>query len=144
MLDPSEEYVIVPMAVLERMLRYAYVVCEEHCAEKRDATTCYYIYKLAKGLRLPPPPCARDYGEFRREDFEAIVRGVAKKHKMSARTFVESRERRGVRSLEEHIDLIEVRFALNMLEVFEREGRRKDILLVRGSDIEVKSALRTL
>jgi len=144
MLNPNEEYVVVPLEVLERILRYAYVMCEEHCAERREARTCYYMYKLTRGLGLPPPPCAKDYGEFKREDFEAVVRSIVKKYKVNARVFVESRERRGVRSLEEQIDLIEAKFALDMLQLLDEEDGRRDLLIVRGRDLDVKSALKRI
>lgn len=47
-LDPEEEYVVMPLSILERILRYAMVVCQEHCPAGRDPATCPYMVNLTR------------------------------------------------------------------------------------------------
>lgn len=55
-LDPEEEYVVMPLSILERILRYAMVVCQEHCPAGRDPATCPYIVNLTRQVGLSHHP----------------------------------------------------------------------------------------
>ncbi|WP_069808123.1 hypothetical protein [Vulcanisaeta thermophila] len=133
-LDPEEEYVIMPLPVLEKILRYAMVVCQEHCPSGRDPSTCPYIVNLSRELGLSPPPCIKDYGEYTQENFKSLVREVERKYGMGINEFIITLRKRKPRSLEEQVDLMEATFYLGVLKEL---SDMKGIIVVKGSDIKL-------
>ena len=137
-LDSEEEYVIMPLSILERILRYATVVCQEHCPAGRDPATCPYIVNLTKQIGLSPPPCINDYGEYRPETFRVMIKDLERKYGMNIEEFINTVRRRKPRSLEEQTDFMEATFYLGVLKEL---SNTKSIYVTRGSNINVKEAV---
>ncbi|WP_054854205.1 hypothetical protein [Vulcanisaeta distributa] len=137
-LDPEEEYVVMPLSILERILRYAMVVCQEHCPAGRDPATCPYLVNLTRQVGLSPPPCINDYGEYRPETFRVMIRDLEHKYGMSIEDFVNMVRRRKPRSLEEQTDFMEATFYLGVLKEL---SNMKSIYIAKGSDISVRKAV---
>ncbi len=139
-LNPDEEYVVMPVRVLEKLLRYASSVCHSHCPEDREAETCIYMSRLSRATGLGAPPCMSIYGEFSRDTFLDLARSLERKYRANIKVIVSSMSRRGPSSLEEHSDFLEATFALGMLEYFAKRSH-DGIYLVRGRDLEVRGFL---
>ena len=135
--DPEEEYVIMPLSILERILRYAMVVCQEHCPAGRDPATCPYIVNLTRQVGLSPPPCLNDYGEYRQETFKVMIKDLERKYGMSIEEFINTIRRRKPRSLEEQTDFMEAAFYLGVLREL---GNMRSIYITKGSNINLKEA----
>ena len=137
-LDPDEEYVVMPLSILERILRYAMVVCQEHCPAGRDPATCPYIVNLTRQVGLSPPPCINDYGEYRPETFRVLIKDLERKYGMGIEDFVNMVRRRKPRSLEEQADFMEATFYLGVLREL---SNMKSVYITRGSNISIKEAV---
>ncbi len=136
-LDPEEEYVIMPLSVLEKLVRYALSVCQEQCPMGRDPSVCPYIVSLSRFLGLGEPPCVAEYGGFNREAFQSMIRDLEKKYKMKIEEFVKLIGKRKPRSLEEQSDYMEATFYIGVLNELKHMKR---IYLAKGSDINVERA----
>ncbi len=139
-MNPDEEYVVMPVSVLEKLLRYASSVCHSHCPEDREAETCVYMSRLSRAVGLGSPPCTAIYGDFSRDTFLDVARSLERKYRANIKVIVSTMSRRGPNSVEEHSDFLEATFALGMLEYFAKRGNNS-IYLVRGRDLEVKGFL---
>ncbi len=138
-LDPSEEYVILPVRVVEKLIRYALALCQDRCPAERDPEACYYLVQLCRTLGLGRPPCVgSEYSEFTEEVFSNILRDIERKYGMRAQEFLRKVKRRGPKNLEENTDLMEVEFALGVLKVLS-SSRRGNVVIVRGSQIRIVS-----
>jgi len=135
--DPDEEYAIIPVSILERILRYATIVCQEHCPVGRDPSTCPYIVNLTRKLGLPPPPCINDYGDYRQDTFRVMIKDLEHKYGVNINEFINNVRRQKPRSLEEQTDFMEATFYVGVLKEL---GDIKKIFIARGSDISVKRA----
>ncbi|BDR93243.1 hypothetical protein [Vulcanisaeta souniana] len=136
--DPEEEYVIMPLGVLERILRYAMIVCQEHCPAGRDPATCPYIVNLTRQVGLSPPPCLNDYGEYRRETFKVMIKDLERKYNMGIEEFINTVRKRKPRSLEEQTDFMEATFYLGVLREL---SNMRNIYIAKGSNINLKEAV---
>ncbi len=139
MLKLDDEYVIMPVRVLEKIVRYALSLCQDRCPEERDPETCLHLVRICRYLRIGCPPCSHEYGDYRVDVISEIVKSIERKYKLRARDFLALVERRGPKSLEESIDYAELKFALGLIEAMKR---RDDIYVARGSDIKVIRATR--
>ncbi len=136
-LDPLEEYVIIPLRVLEKLVRYALAMCQDRCPAERDPEACYYLISLCKILGLGKPPCMEsDYAELSEKAFLSIIREIEHKYGMKIQEFLRRARARGPRSLEERTDLMEAEFAFGMLKILS-SLRGKSIIIARGSQIEI-------
>jgi len=136
-LDPLEEYAIIPVRVLEKLVRYALATCQDRCPAERDPEACYYLVHLCKILGLGKPPCLEtDYAEFSEDVFINILRDVERKYGVKAQEFLKRVRARGPRSLEENTDFMEAEFAVGMLKVMSN-CKKNCILVVRGSQIKI-------
>ncbi len=136
-LDPEEEYVVIPLSILERILRYAMVVCQEHCPAGRDPATCPYIVNLTRQVGLSSPPCLNDYGEYRQETFKVMIKDLERKYGMGIEEFINTVRRRKPRSLEEQADFMEATFYLGVLREL---SNMRSIYITKGSNINLKEA----
>ncbi len=137
-LDPEEEYAIIPLNVLERILRYALVVCQEHCPVGRDPATCPYIVNLSRRVGLSSPPCINDYGEYRQDNFRVMIRDIERKYGMGIEEFINMVRKRKPRSLEEQTDFMEATFYVGVIKEL---SNMKTVYIAKGSDIEIKNAI---
>ena len=137
-LEPTEEYIIIPLRVFEKVMRYAIAFCENMCPANRDPETCIYIVTLAKVVGLGLPPCVYEYGGFNVKVFEEIVKEIERKYRQNIEQFVLNVSRRGPKSLEENIDLYEAKFALGVLKSLRN---RKKVYLAKGSNISISDAI---
>ncbi len=134
-LNPTEEYVIIPLRVLEKLVRYALTLCQERCPAERDPEACVYLVKLCKLLGLGKPPCVEnEYEDFTIETFRSIVREIERKYGMKIYEFIRRVKLRGPRSLEENTDLLEAEFAVGILQVL---SKKLEVYIVRGSDLRI-------
>nr|KJR72764.1 MAG: hypothetical protein TU36_00065 [Vulcanisaeta sp. AZ3] len=134
-LNPEEEYAIIPLEILERLIRYATVVCQEHCPAGRDPATCPYIVSITKQLGLGEPPCIKDYGDYKKETFRVMIRDLERKYGMDIEEFINMVRRRKPRSLEEQTDFMEATFYLGVLRELDN---LRNIYVAKGSDISLR------
>ncbi len=134
-LNPTEEYAILPVRVLEKILRYAFTLCQERCPAERDPEACIYLVKLCKILGLGQPPCVEaEYENFSAETFRNIVREIERKYGMRIQEFLKRVRIRGPRSLEESTDYMEAEFAIGVLQLL---GKKLEVYIVRGSELRI-------
>ncbi len=137
-LNPAEEYVILPVRVLEKILRYALTLCQERCPAERDPEACIYLVKLCKMLGLGQPPCVEaEYENFSVETFRNIVREIERKYGMKIHEFLRRVKVRGPKSLEENTDYMEAEFAIGVLQLL---GKKIEVYIVRGSELKIVKA----
>ncbi|MCG2863068.1 MAG: hypothetical protein RXP99_05045 [Vulcanisaeta sp.] len=137
-LNPEDEYVIMPVKILERILRYATVVCQDYCPAGRDPATCPYIVTLSKRLGLSPPPCVNDYGDYNKNTFRILIKDLERKYGMGIDEFINNVRRRKPRSLEEQTDFMEAIFYVGVLNEL---SNFREIIIAKGSDIIVRKAI---
>jgi len=135
-LDRDSEYAIIPLELLERLIRYATIVCQHHCPSDRDPTTCPHLFKLSRALGLGDPPCASDYGDYNPSVFKRIIRDIERKYRLTIDDFIKIMSKRGPRNLEENVDFMEASFSIRVL----RELGNGEIYIARGSDIILNNA----
>ncbi|GGP20247.1 hypothetical protein GCM10007981_07550 [Thermocladium modestius] len=134
-MDPEEEYVILPLKVLQRLVKYSLAFCETRCPAGRDPGTCIYLSELSPALGLGNAPCYSDYGTYRREEFAKTVKAVESKYGMDHASLLKLRRS----SVETEIDLMELEFALGVIKSMDE---KEPIYLVRGEDLSIKNARR--
>ncbi len=134
LLDPHEEYIILPVRVVEKIVRYALALCQDRCPTERDPEACIYLVKLCKILGLGGPPCLEEYENFSPTTFRSVVRDIERKYSMKIDEFLRKVRSRGPRNLEENADLMEAEFAIGVMKAL---SKRTQIYLVKGSDIKI-------
>lgn len=134
-MDQDEEYVVLPLKVLQRLVRYSLAFCETRCPAGRDPGTCIYLSKLAPSLGLGNAPCYSDYGTYRRDEFMGTVKKMEAKYGMDHASILKLRRS----TLEMEIDLMELEFALGVVKSMDE---KEPIYLARGGDISIRNARR--
>jgi len=134
-LDPDEEYVVLPISILEKLIRYSMSFCENRCPAGRDPGTCIYLTKLAPALGLGHTPCYSDYGVYRRENFERVIKDTEGKYGLDRVSLLKMRRS----TLETEIDLMELEFAIGVLKSMDES---KPIYVVKGGDLSIRNAKR--
>lgn len=138
-LDPSEEYVIIPVKVIEKIVRYALSVCQDRCPSERDPETCIYLVSLCKILGLGQPPCIIDYGNYEAKTFNKVIKDLERKYKIKIQEFISTIKKRGPRNLEENIDYMEAEFAIGILKAL---SNKQHVYIAKGSDIKIEKAVK--
>ncbi len=134
-MDPEEEYVVLPLKVLQRLVKYSLAFCETRCPAGRDPGTCIYLSELSPALGLGNAPCYSDYGKYRREEFVRTVKAVESKYGMDHASLLKLRRS----SVEAEIDLMELEFALGVIKSLDE---KESIYLVKGEDLSIRNARR--
>ncbi len=134
-LNPNEDYVVLPAYILEKIVRYALTLCQDRCPTERDPETCIYLVRLCKLLGLGEPPCIKDYEDFSALAFKNVIREIERKYGMRIEEFLRRVKVRGPRNLEENTDFIEATFALGVLKSM---SKRVEIYVVKGSQIKIE------
>jgi len=134
LLDPQEEYIILPVRVVEKLVRYALTLCQDRCPTERDPETCIYLVKLCKLLGLGGPPCLEEYENFSPMTFRTVIKDIERKYGMRIEEFLRRMRSRGPRSLEENTDLMEAEFALGVMKAM---SKKVHIYVVKGSEVRI-------
>ena len=134
-LNPDEEYVVLPVSILEKLIRYSMSFCENRCPPGRDPGTCIYLTKLAPALGLGRTPCYSDYGIYRRENFERIIKNTESKYRLDRVSLLKMKRS----TLEARTDFMELEFAIGVLKSMDEA---KPIYIVRGEDLNIRNAKR--
>jgi len=111
--------VILSLDELKQLYRYILTHCREICPQIRNPETCILVSKIGVLLKSPPP-CFEDYGSFTKETFQKLVAEIEQRYGMPIEKFVEKVEKEGPQNLQEHIDLIDGRFALEVVRAYEK------------------------
>lgn len=114
--------------VMKKIITYARAQCDNLCPEVRDPETCVLLVELCRALKLPCPPCVKDYGGFSRETFERLIEDIEKRYNLSIQEFLSLMKLRGPSNLQEQADEIDGKFALEVLEVYKRINQDKSKL----------------
>ncbi|GEM_PF-315452 len=139
--DKDEYYIVLPISIMEKIVRYALTVCQDRCPSDRDPETCLYLVNLSKILGLGKPPCLDDYGSYSEKSFRRIIKNIEEKYRMKIQEFINSRIRKGPKSLDENIDLMEAQFALGVLNAM---SSRRKLIIVKGSNIQIIKTSETI
>ncbi|RLE65241.1 MAG: hypothetical protein DRJ49_03710 [Thermoprotei archaeon] len=125
--------ILVDSKVLEKIISYAKAQCDNLCPEVRDPETCVLLVELCKVLKVQGPPCIKDYGGFSEEVFKKLIVDIEKRHDLSIQEFLKMMKVKGPSNLQEQIDEIDGKFALEVLKVY-REYRQNRDLIVKLED----------
>ncbi len=134
-LDPQEDYVIIPLHILEKIVRYALTLCQDRCPTERDPEACIYLVKLCKILGLGEPPCISEYEGFTTITFRNYIREIERKYGMRIEEFLRRVRARGPKNLEENTDYIEAEFALGVLKAL---SKKVEIYVVKGCQLKIE------
>ncbi|HDD63738.1 MAG: hypothetical protein DRJ32_00560 [Thermoprotei archaeon] len=104
---------------LEKLFRYALAHCEYVCPERRDPETCIIMSILSKkfGIKLP---CEEDYGEFKRETFEKLIKEIEIRRGKKIDEVIRELEKNGYKSLQDQIDHNDAIFAVEVLRAYDK------------------------
>ncbi len=119
----TREGVTLSLDDLRKLYLYALDHCKELCPAIRDAETCVIMVELGRILGIEPP-CVEDFGGFDEETFERLVDEIEERYGKSLPKFLAETEERGPRSLQEQADVIDGKFALEVLAVLKRRKNK--------------------
>ena len=119
--------VIINTRFLKKILEYALAYCEYNCPQERDPETCIILVNLRKELNLPPPPCIEDYGGFSQETFEKLIKEIERRRGKNIQEILREFKLKGLKSLQDKIDSIDIEFALKVIKLY-KTGKYRKIL----------------
>jgi len=117
--------ITISISDLRKLYKYALNHCRELCPAERDAETCILMIELGRKLGLRPP-CHEDYGDFSEKTFDSIVKEIEDRYGKKITDFISETERRGPRSLQEQTDVMEGKFALEVIEAYRKRREEKE------------------
>ncbi len=110
---------------LKKIYDYALSHCREICPEKRDPYTCIIIVEIGKLLGVSPP-CVEDYGGFSEKTFKDLIKEIENRRGKTIEQVLEEIRDKGYKSLQDQIDEMDGRFALDVLKAYEKRRKKEE------------------
>lgn len=106
---------------LANIVKYAKSHCEDRCPADRDPAACISLIEMCEILGEDPPLCFEDTKGFTKAYFVAKVKDAEKKHGKPIKAVLADYNLRGVKTLEDNIEKMEVEFALKAIKALDEK-----------------------
>ncbi|MCD6458324.1 MAG: hypothetical protein J7K82_05680 [Thermoproteales archaeon] len=110
---------------LRKLYTYALSHCKEVCPAKRDPSACIIMAEIGKMLGMAPP-CVEDYGGFSVRVFKDLIKEIEERRGKNIVEILEEIKDKGYKSLQDQIDEIDGRFALDVIEAYKKRNKEKE------------------
>jgi len=110
---------------MEKIIRYAKSHCEDRCPADRDPENCLALLEMCKALKIDPPACLEETKGFTKAFFFAKIREVEKRFGKPINEVIKDFKEKGVKTLEDDIDMREAEFALKAIKAIDARASKK-------------------
>lgn len=107
---------------LANIVKYAKSHCEDRCPADRDPAACIALINICEMLDEDPPLCFEDTKGFTKAYFVAKVKEVEKKHGRPINAVLAEYNSRGVKTLEDNVEKMEVEFAIKAIKALDEKS----------------------
>lgn len=110
---------------IKSLLRYALAHCNYNCPAERSPETCLLLVRLSEKADFTRPPCVEEMGGFSAEKFREKIRDIEARRRKPIADVLSQFEREGTMTLQDEVDKIEGKFAMEVLDAMDRERKRE-------------------